>query len=184
MRSAELHAHPDTPDAAVERIQAAVHRGAGGVLTLSFVVTGRIEDLRIPTRAAPIRADELWKHTCFEAFLRAPGADGYVELNLSPSSQWAAYAFSRYRERAADPATPAPFIDADGGRTRFELRAAVDVSGLPGLPQDGPWRAGLSAVIEASDGRRAYWALAHPPGQPDFHHADTFALTLPPADSP
>jgi hypothetical protein len=184
MRSAQLFAHPDTPDAAVERIEAAVHRGAGGVLTLSVLVSGHIEGLRIPARAAPVRADELWKHTCFEAFLRAPGADGYVELNLSPSSQWAVYAFSAYRERAADPATPAPFIDADGGKTRFELTAAVDVSGLPGLPQDAPWRAGLSAVIEASDGRRAYWALAHAAGKPDFHHADAFALTLPAPDVP
>jgi len=184
MRSAGLLAHPETPDAAVDAIEAAVHRGPDGVLTLSFLVTGRIEALRIPPRAAPIRTDELWKHTCFEAFLRAPGGDAYVELNLSPSSQWAAYAFSGYRERAADPPTPAPFIDADGGRTRFELRASVDVSGLPDLPADGPWRVGLSAVIEAADGRRAYWALAHAPGQPDFHHADAFALTLPPADSP
>lgn len=183
MRSAQLFAHPDTPDAAVDRIEAAVHRGAGGVLTLSYVVTGRIESLRIPARAAPVRADELWKHTCFEAFLRAPGADGYVELNLSPSSQWAVYAFAAYRERAADPATPAPFIDAEGGKTRFELTATVDVSALPGLPPDGPWRAGLSAVIEASDGHRAYWAVAHPPGKPDFHHTGGFALTLPPPDA-
>ena len=57
--------------------------------------------------------------------------------------------------------------------------AALDVAHL-GLPADGPWRAGLSAVLEADDGTRAFWALAHPPGQPDFHHADAFALSLPP----
>lgn len=182
MRSAGLVAHPATPDAAVAAIEAAVHRGPGGVLTLSFLVTGRIEALNIPPRAAPIRTDDLWRHTCFEAFLRAPGADPYVEFNFSPSSQWAAYAFSGYRERAPDPAMPAPFIDADGGRTRFELRASVDVSGFPDLLADAPWRVGLSAVLEAADGHRAYWALAHPPGRPDFHHADAFALTLPPAD--
>ena len=40
-----------------------------------------------------------------------------------------------------------------------------------------PLRLGLAAVIEASDGTRSYWALRHPAGQPDFHHADAFALT-------
>jgi hypothetical protein len=147
---------------------------------VSYVVTGDIARLRAPSRAAPTRTDELWKHTCFEVFLRAPGADAYYEFNLAPSSQWAAYAFSGYRERAADPDTPGPFIDAEGGKTRFELRAALDVAALAGLPADRPWRAGLSAVLEATDGTRAFWALAHPPGQPDFHHADAFALSLPP----
>jgi hypothetical protein len=37
---------------------------------------------------------------------------------------------------------------------------------------------GLSAVIEEVDGSKSYWALRHPPGQPDFHHRDCFALRL------
>ena len=32
------------------------------------------------------------------------------------------------------------------------------------------------------DGGISYWALAHPPGKPDFHHPDSFALTLPPPE--
>lgn len=36
----------------------------------------------------------------------------------------------------------------------------------------------LSAVIEEKDGTKSYWALRHPPGKPDFHHPDCFALTL------
>jgi len=39
-------------------------------------------------------------------------------------------------------------------------------------------RIGLSAVIEETDGTKSYWALRHPPGKPDFHHPDCFALTL------
>jgi hypothetical protein len=35
-------------------------------------------------------------------------------------------------------------------------------------------RLGLSALIEDSDGGKSFWALAHPPGAPDFHHADNF----------
>jgi hypothetical protein len=40
------------------------------------------------------------------------------------------------------------------------------------------WRLGLSAIIEEASGRRSYWALAHPPGKPDFHHPDSFALRV------
>ena len=40
---------------------------------------------------------------------------------------------------------------------------------------------GLSAVIEEADGNVSYWALAHPPGKPDFHHSDCLALELPAA---
>ena len=35
-----------------------------------------------------------------------------------------------------------------------------------------------AAVVEEADGRLSYWALRHPPGRPDLHHADAFALRL------
>jgi hypothetical protein len=53
------------------------------------------------------------------------------------------------------------------------------LDGMSSLPRDAPWRLGLSAVIEETSGRKSYWALAHPPGKPDFHHADCFAYELP-----
>jgi hypothetical protein len=33
-------------------------------------------------------------------------------------------------------------------------------------------------VIEEVSGVFSYWALNHPPGEPDFHHPDAFALEL------
>jgi hypothetical protein len=33
-------------------------------------------------------------------------------------------------------------------------------------------------VIEDMTGEFSYWALAHPPGKPDFHHSDCFAHEL------
>ena len=50
------------------------------------------------------------------------------------------------------------------------------------LPWDRTGELGISAVIEEQDGRLSYWALAHPPGKPDFHHRDCFALRLPPVE--
>jgi hypothetical protein len=36
----------------------------------------------------------------------------------------------------------------------------------------------LAAVIEDENGGLSYWALRHPPGKPDFHHPNAFAMTI------
>jgi hypothetical protein len=170
-----LTRHPATPCAAVEAIVAEVERGDGGRLVVRFHLTGRIEALVLPALAGPQRTDELWRHTCFEAFVR-PGSGGpYLEFNLAPSGRWAAYAFDGYRagmRNAEDVA--APGIELTQTPESLCLSAT-----LSGLPPDAPLRLGLSAVIEEAGGRISYWALAHPPGRPDFHAADCFALELP-----
>ncbi|MBI3061386.1 MAG: hypothetical protein HYY83_05345 [Deltaproteobacteria bacterium] len=35
-----------------------------------------------------------------------------------------------------------------------------------------------AARAPAQDGTISYWALKHPPGKPDFHHPDAFALEI------
>lgn len=49
---------------------------------------------------------------------------------------------------------------------------------LPETWQFADLQIGLSAVIATKEGAISYWALAHPPGKPDFHHKDCFALKL------
>ena len=176
-----LKQHPETPDDAVSGVEVEAVREGPQALRLRFVVGGDIDRVLWPEKVAPGRADELWKHTCFEAFVRA--GDGYFEFNLSPSGQWAAYGFDSYREgmRPLDGVEVRDlFRDRDDGR--YEYEATLDLDGL-GLPADRAWRLGLSAVIEEASGAKSYWALAHAPGKPDFHHADAFALDLPPSDS-
>jgi MOSC domain-containing protein YiiM len=63
----------------------------------------------------------------------------------------------------------------------LELNVSLALDRLTGLPADKRWRLGLSAVIEETSGRKSCWALAHPPGKPDFHHSDCFVLWLPAA---
>lgn len=177
-----LRPHPDSPDGAATRVEAAAARPSAGRLALRYVVTGKIGGIRLPTAAAIARGDELWRHTCFEAFVRAPSRDAYFEFNFAPSRCWAAYEFSGYRAgmRAAA-GIDAKAIDLQSSPGCFALQAELDIARLPALPGEAPWRMGLSAVIEDAAGRLSYWALAHPPGPPDFHHADSFALELFPA---
>jgi hypothetical protein len=171
MRQA-LRLHPDSRSAAVMRIEAEVARPRAGTVLLSYIVTGKIGDLRLPPAGAAARADELWRHTCFEAFLRPlPGA-GYYEFNFAPSTQWAAYRFDGYRagmRLAAEIA--APRIEVQAEAERYTLRASVELAAA-----GGAGRLGLAAVIEDVSGDKSYWALAHPLGKPDFHHADCFVL--------
>jgi hypothetical protein len=58
------------------------------------------------------------------------------------------------------------------------MRASLDLAIL--LSPAVPWDLALTAVIETEDSARSYWALAHPPGAPDFHDPDCFVLHLPP----
>ena len=141
---------------------------------LTFVFDG--EGVAVPPASRPMRADGLWRTTCFELFVKPEGGDEYFEFNFSPSTAWAAYCFDGYRDGMSDADVTSPRIEP----VERGLRVTADLSILP----PPPWRVGLSAVIEETDGTKSYWALTHPPGKPDFHHPDCFALELPALGNP
>jgi hypothetical protein len=161
----------------VRTLEVDLDRGADGRLRLRYVLAGDLDRLRIPPQQPPGRADKLWQHTCFEAFVAAEGSEGYTEFNFAPSTAWAAYGFTGYRAGMTQLDLPRlPRIAVERRLDRLALEVEVDLAVLPG--GRGDLRLALSAVLEASDGSLSYWALRHPPGKPDFHHADGFALRL------
>ena len=169
-----LALHPDSVCDSVSSIAVHVVRTDAGILGLRYVVAGRMAGLALPAPAPSTRADRLWEHICFEAFLSDAQGEGYAELNVSPSSQWAGYRFEAYRSGMRPAAVPPPRVEVDVAADRLDLRVALQLRG------GGRRRLGLSAVIEEVGGNKSYWALTHPPGAPDFHHPDCFALELPP----
>ena len=171
-----LNPHPDTHSSAVRSLSAEASRPDADTLRLCFTLAGAIERLLIPAPAAPERTDGLWQHSCFEAFVMAGEGPAYHEINLSPSGQWAVYRFDSRRAGMAPAEIPSLHIHSTYDDNRIRMEAT-----LTGFPPEAPWRIGLAAVIEEKDGKKSYWALAHPPGDPDFHHRDCFALRLPPA---
>jgi hypothetical protein len=174
---ATLTPHPDFGSDAVNSIEVEVVRGGEGALALTYVVTGDIAALALPPPAPQARTDGLWRHTCLEAFVQPDDGEGYFEFNLAPSTQWAAYAFAGYRDGMASADVLAPRIAVETTSTALRLHAT-----LHGLPPS-PCRLALAAVIEETTGRKSYWALAHAPGRPDFHHAAGFTLPLPSSPS-
>ena len=173
MRQA-LKLHPDSRCDAATRIEVEAARPRPGNLLLHYFVTGKTGDLFLPPVTRPARADELWRRTCFEAFVRALPGEAYYEFNFASSTQWAAYRFDGTRTgmRVASEIS-APCIEVRSNGAGFELQVTLD------LPNDSAWRLGLAAVIEEASGRKSHWALAHPPGKADFHHSDCFTLELP-----
>jgi hypothetical protein len=147
---------------------------AGEALHLQYTLRADIARLRIPDPKPARRTDELWRHTCFEAFLHARAGTAYHEINASPSTEWAVYSFDDYRQGMAAPANvPAPTIHIARSARELVLDVRVDLKVLP------PSRAlALAAVIEDDSGSLSYWALKHPAAKPDFHHAGGFALEL------
>lgn len=156
-----------------------------GELHFRYVVHGPLDRICLPSPGALRRDDRLWEHTCAEAFVAAEGTPGYVELNVSPSRAWAAYAFTAYRERAAVSARLfEPRITVQRDRDALTLDVDVTLTELSPSSRDAGFRIGLSMVVEETDGRLSYWALRHPSAQPDFHHPDGFVLRLAPPRPP
>jgi hypothetical protein len=173
-----LACHPGTRSDAVRGMTVRLHRTIAGDLKVTYVLEADLPRLRIPAPTRSRIGEKLWQHTCFELFI-ARHMPAYHEFNFSPSGEWAAYAFSRYREGAvfADDALD-PRVTVRAGAGKLELDATVRL-GLISPPHAVARLAlGLSAVIEDAEGGLSYWALRHPPGKPDFHHPEAFALAL------
>jgi hypothetical protein len=175
---ASLLPHPEFPGEAVQRIAASAELAGPDLLRFRYLLEADLRRLRVPPPVAGAdRADRLWAHTCFEAFVGFARSPGYLELNFSPSGEWAAYRFDAYRQgmRAALDAAARLALSRSGDR--LELQAEVRAGGIL-APEPPTLRVGLSTVVEDLEGRLSYWALRHPPGRPDFHHPDSFSLVL------
>ena len=175
----DLTCHPSTRTEIARAVQVLVRRSASE-LQMTFRLDGDLPRIRIPSAGAPRIGTELWRHTCFEAFIAVEGQSAYHEFNFAPSGEWCIYALSGYRNGSpvADEMMR-PHMAVRSTDSQLELDAVIRLDSLSAIHPRAVLRVGLSAVIEASDGL-TYWALRHRADKPDFHHADGFALLLEP----
>ena len=142
-----------------------------GTFVLRYALRANPSRLRIPTTRSPRHTDELWKHTCFEMFVRKSlDSSAYYELNVSPSTEWALYTFDDYHQNRSPvhPSLP-PRVHLTREPDRLHLDVWLDMRDLP--------HAGgmaFSAIVEDNEGDLSYWALKHVSPKPDFHHPDSF----------
>jgi hypothetical protein len=182
-----LLSHPSTPSETVQSLEVQLSMPVStpvspnepaALLTLRYKLQGDLSRIRVPAETDAARADGLWKHTCFEAFIQPEGMRGYYEFNFSPSRQWAAYRFDGYREgmRPIDLTHP-PEISVRKSAHQLELEVTWSLPSAATGAASGS-RLALTAVVEEENGRLCYWSARHPQGKPDFHHADGFVLQL------
>ncbi len=178
----QLICHPKTPADNIVSVSAGFELSSNGLLKLKYSVEAPVSMILAPELQDPLRTDDLWKTTCFEAFLAIPDAPEYLELNFSPSSQWAAYHFSEIRKGRTDLILPiAPEISLNKANNLFVLEAAVQ---LPVKWQNRELAAGLNAIAEETGGTKSYWALDHKKDEPDFHDLSCFTAQLKATEQP
>jgi len=175
---AQLRCHNTSNCDDVRALRVIVRRTISG-LELGFRLDGNTSRICLTPQSRGHGLVELWRHTCFEAFVAIDGQAAYHEFNFAPSHEWLVYSFRTYR----DPAPPAnvlrsPIVAINTTNNQLELDARIVLTDLSAIHPYSPLRLGLSAVIESCNGSLSYWALRHPAGKPDFHHADAFALRL------
>jgi hypothetical protein len=181
LHTAVLTCHPGMYSKAVHGLEARVRRTESEEIALTYILKGEIARLKIPTPRLPRIADRLWEHTCFEVFVCMKDKPQYCEFNFAPSGEWAAYAFHRYRDGGSlDNEELAPTITVRKAKDSLEVEAIIRLDRLPMIQAQAWLRLALSAVVEEENGVLSYWALKHPPGKPDFHSPDSFALELAP----
>ena len=200
-----LICHRSTPTDTIERFTVRAERDADGWLRFRYVVHGDVGRIALPAKATAQHTDNLWRHTCFEAFITAEDHPAYVECNFAPSSAWAAYRFSRYRTGMTalvptkppritlqiqelvrpEPVEVRDLRQAQAERASEKSLTPVHSASLVlearlqlGEFANRPLRIGLTAVIEDKAGDISYWALRHPNAKPDFHHRSGFILRL------
>lgn len=174
-----LTCHPSSPTEVVRGVTASARIAGAGKLAVRFNVDADMSRIALPPLSRPQRRDELWRHTCFEIFAALPDGEAYVELNFSPSSEWAMYGFVGYRRgmAAIDVRRP-PRVAVRPMARGLSLEAVTYLNELPVPSPGSTLRAGLAAVIEETNGHLSYWALTHPSALPDFHHRLGFALQV------
>lgn len=149
-------------------------RREGQFLRFTFILSGDVEELNIPAFIRPLRRqDELWKTTCFEAFVSTPGNKSYWELNFSPSGAWNCYRFDDYRKgMRPEEGAQGVEIQPRQGIKGYQLHAAVDLSSVISIQEQ--LEISLAAVIQGTE--LSYWAIKHAGAEPDFHLRGSFVL--------
>lgn len=146
-------------------------------LLIDFCFLGPLEMLLIPkAHKHPTRKDELWKHTCLEAFFCEDSSPStpYFEVNCSTSGDWNAYYFNSYRQGMS----PALNLNVQLTQHQCSHDKALFRISIRGDIIARIHHLGVTAVVEFTEGSKSYYALKHAGSQPDFHLKESFNISL------
>jgi hypothetical protein len=145
-------------------------------LIIAYHVSGPIGQLVFPSATSEnSRRDELWKHTCFEAFLSTDldSNTAYTEINCSADGHWNSYDFDGYRKGMRPSPVQVQLIDKEISPTSACFKVAISDADLQNKKY-----LGITMVVEFLDGSKSYFAIKHAGSQPDFHLKESFNISL------
>ena len=147
-------------------------------LNIQYQLQGELSDIIIfqPT-LTPTRQYDLWEHTCFELFLRLENTTKYWEFNLSPAGDWNVFYLTDYRQNMSEEMAIAalPFEVSQTTKS-LQLILNFDLNSI--IKSEQNIDVAITTVVENKERELSYWALAHRAIAPDFHHPDSFILSL------
>ncbi len=148
-------------------------------LRLVYRLHGNLDALVWPVHSNGSRRDELWKRTCFEIFLKDGDQSIYDEWNFSPSTDWAHYDFSDYRQKLSSNARIMHLRrPLDWQKTAEMMTLTVEIPWPVHFLSTDFYYYSLTAVLEHRGGELSYWAMHHAGDRPDFHNARSFVGRL------
>ena len=141
-------------------------------LHIEFRVTGELDNYIFPQKSNLKRADELWKATCFELFLRNTETEAYYELNFTSSLSWNFSYLNSYRAKVQEvkglgQVKIEVFTNDNNFKIFFELETDTF-----SFNQFNIYNAAV--ILKNSNDERTFWSLGLPSKVPDFHDEKGF----------
>ena len=147
-------------------------------LDLQYQLIGNLSEIIVPSSdRVATRQYDLWEHTCFEFFLRLQDTTQYWEFNLSPVGDWNVFGFYDYRQDLTEEKAiqTLPFTVSQTA-TSLQLNLNLNLDCIIGKERD--LDVAITTVVENKAKQLSYWALTHPATAADFHHQDSFVISL------
>ena len=147
-------------------------------LDIQYQLRANLSKIIIPQPTpTPSRQYDLWEHTCFELFLRPKNTTKYWEFNLSPAGDWNVFHLTDYRQNMREETAIVALPFEVFPTTKFlQLTSNFDLSSI--IKPEQNIDVAITTVVENKERELSYWALTHKAIAPDFHHPDSFILSL------
>ena len=143
-------------------------------LKLNYQVVGDTSKYHFPSKTTQQRANNLWLDTCFELFIANRNEDSYWEINISPSTKWNSYHFTRYKEEMRESNLfLTPQIKIEKQKDKYELSFETTFSRRV-LKEK--LDINLSVILLDNKGKRSFYTINRRNDSPNFHDRVTFAI--------
>jgi len=136
-------------------------------LKLNYEIVGQLSKYNFPKKTKQQRADNLWLDTCFELFIADINKKEYWEINISPSTEWNSYHFTKYKKNMKKSylfSTPCIKIKSNENKYKFSFDSTMQKKILKKELQIN-----ICVIILDKNKKRNFYSINRRNSSPDFH---------------